>query len=415
MVVNPTINMRKLAQNHTYEYLKAAYFIRFLGDAFFYTFLYVFLKSLGFTNGQLGLISALTPFSALVGSIVFQRIAKNLDVNRILMVIFGFLELFVALLFAIFNKESFIFYAIIIGFVSLLNGPFYALLDGYSGTYISARNKQYSSMRMMGTISYVIGPLVGGLLVDFAGVDYQTLFFVSAFFLLISLVISFFFPKQNIAEVESSLPPEEKHRIKISKHPDLIAYLIFNFFVIALGMVSDNFFGVYITDIKGLTTGQYGYLISGAILVETIVFIFIIYRKNMFQNPTFSYIFMGILILIRPLVSALNLSLYLIIALSLLRGIGWGYFLVFNVKFLARVIPLKYLTQALFMVSIASTLGRIIASLLMGELLNTLSYEIVFAFVSILIVLGITLSVIVSEYSKRKEKRATDAALHLSE
>lgn len=407
--------MRKLAQNHTYEYLKVAYFIRFLGDAFFYTFLYVFLKSLGFSTGQLGLISALAPFSALIGSIVFQKIAKNLDVNRLLMVIFGFLELIVALLFSIFNNESFVFYAIIIGLVSLLNGPFYALLDGYSGTYISARNKQYSSMRMMGTISYVIGPLAGGLLVDFAGVGYSTLFFVAAIFLFLSFIITMFFPKQNIDEVESSLPPEEKDRIKLSKHPDLIAYLIFNFFVIALSIVSDNFFGVYITEVKGLTTAQYGYLISAAIFVETIAFIFIIFRKNMFQNSTFSYIFMGLLVLTRPLISALNPPLYVIIAFSLLRGIGWGYFLVFNVKFLARVIPLKYLTQALFMVSIASTVGRIIASLTIGELLNNLSYEIVFTIVSTLIVLGITLSVIVSEYSKKQEKRAAEAALNVSE
>ena len=208
--------MKKLALNHTYEYLKVSYFIRFLGDAFFYTFLYVFLSSLGFSTVELGLISAISPFAALIGNIVFQKIAKNLEVNRILMFIFGIFELIIAHLFAIFDNQPFLFYAIIIGFASLLNGPFYALLDGYSGTYISQRNKQYSSMRIMGTISYVIGPLVGGLLVDYGGVGYSTLFYTSAVFLFFSTILTFYFPKQKV-EVNDAIAPEEKHRIKINR------------------------------------------------------------------------------------------------------------------------------------------------------------------------------------------------------
>jgi len=34
--------MRRLAKERTYEYLRLTYFVRFLGDAFFYTFLYFF-------------------------------------------------------------------------------------------------------------------------------------------------------------------------------------------------------------------------------------------------------------------------------------------------------------------------------------------------------------------------------------
>ena len=40
-----------------------------------------FLTSLGFGTDKLGLIAALSPFAALLGNIIFQRIAKNLEVN----------------------------------------------------------------------------------------------------------------------------------------------------------------------------------------------------------------------------------------------------------------------------------------------------------------------------------------------
>jgi predicted MFS family arabinose efflux permease len=136
----------------------------------------IFLTSLGFGTDKLGLIAALSPFAALLGNIIFQRIAKNLEVNRILMFIFSIIETSIALIFFIFPKQPFIFYAIIITCVSTINGPFYSLLDGYSGTYILERNKQYSSMRVMGTLSYVIGPLIGGFLVDNMVLDFKHYF-----------------------------------------------------------------------------------------------------------------------------------------------------------------------------------------------------------------------------------------------
>lgn len=397
--------MKKLAKNHTYEFLKATYLIRFLGDAFFYTFLYVFLSSIGFSTGELGLVSALSPTAALIGSVIFQRVAKNLDINRVLMVIFGICEMIVALIFGIFTNQPHIFYIVIIAITSFLNGPYYSLLDGYSGTYISERKKQYSSMRIMGTISYVIGPLLGGLLVEHTTVGYPALFITSSFFFFLTVLLTYFLPKQSI-EVHTDVPPEEKTGIKLRLHPELMIYLVFGFIVMALSIVSDNFFGVYLTDVLGVPDAHYGYLIAAAITLETIVFIFIIFKKNMFQNPTFSYFFMGSMVLVRPLVVALNLPLGWTYALSLLRGVAWGYFIVFNVKFLARIIPLKHLTKALFTVSIAMTLGRIIASLTIGEVLQTASYQVVFAWITGLMAFGTVLSMILSEIQKGKEKRA---------
>ena len=402
--------MNKLANNHTYEYLKATYLVRFLGDAFFYTFLYVFLTNQGFSTSQSGLVSALSPLAALIGNIVFQKLAKNLDVNRTLMVVFGFIEMSAALLFGLITDQPFIYYAIVITIVSLFNGPYYSLLDGYSGTYISQRNKQYSSMRLMGTISYVIGPFVGGLIIGKTNIGYNALFITSGLFFFLATIMSFFLPKQNV-EINRDISPEEKTTIKLRKHPDLIIYLIFCFFVLSLSMVSDNFFSIYLTNERGLSTTDYGYLISATILLEALSFVFIIFRKNMFKNPTFAYLLMGILVVSRPLSVAFNLPLPFIYFLAIMRGIAWAYYLVFNVKFLARIIPLKHLTKALFIVSTSLTMGRIIASLSIGEFLKTTSYPVVFSVITGIMAMGTILSAGLAEGYKRKEKRADKATL----
>ena len=141
---------------------------------------------MNFTNSQIGLVSALTPLAGLLGSILFSRISKNINTNRTLMIIFNALETVVALLFAFLPGQHFLFYLIIITFTSLFNGPFYALLDGYSATYILEKGKQYSSMRIMGTLSYVIGSLVGAILMGNEHVEYTFLFYASALFFFIS-------------------------------------------------------------------------------------------------------------------------------------------------------------------------------------------------------------------------------------
>lgn len=176
-------------------------------------------------------------------------------------------------------------------------------------------------------------------------------------------------------------------------------------------MVSDNFFSIYLTNERGLSTADYGYLISATILLEALSFVFIIFRKNMFRNPTFAYLLMGILVMSRPIGVAFNLPLPFIYILAIMRGIAWAYYLVFNVKFLARIIPLKHLTKALFIVSISLTMGRIIASLSIGEFLKTTSYPVVFSVITGIMALGTILSAGLAEGYKRKEKRADKAAL----
>ncbi|OQC10514.1 MAG: putative 3-phenylpropionic acid transporter [Tenericutes bacterium ADurb.Bin087] len=397
--------MRRVAKQRTYEYLRLTYFVRFLGDAFFYTFLYVFLASLGFGTDKLGLVAALSPFAALLGNIVFQRLAKNLEVNRILMFIFSLVEMSIAFIFFIFPKQPFIFYAIIITCVSTINEPFYSLLDGYSGTYISERNKQYSSMRVMGTLSYVIGPLVGGFLVDNTGAGFQTLFLMSSVFYIITSFLIYYLPKQKI-ELHIIVPPEEKKKLKIIGKLDLIAYLIFNFFVIGVTVVTDNFFGIYLKTELGITTTQFGYIVAAAIAIEAgVMFLLAVRKNNSFRMPAFSFFFIGTFLLIRPLIIVLNLSPTLTLILSVFRGLAWGYYIVFNVRFLARVVPLKHLTKALLTGLIATTSSRIITSLIIGRTLKYYSYQQIFLCSIFVVIFGMILSMSLAEVDRRKQKK----------
>lgn len=378
-----------------------------MGDAFFYVFLYVFLGSMNFTNSQIGLVSALTPLAGLLGSILFSRISKNINTNRTLMIIFNALETVVALLFAFLPGQHFLFYLIIITFTSLFNGPFYALLDGYSATYILEKGKQYSSMRIMGTLSYVIGSLVGAILMGNEHVEYTFLFYASALFFFISYLLTLALPKRSDLKIEEKVV-EKSEKVDLKKFPELLVYALFSFFMVSLAMVSDNFFGIYLTGERGLSESIFGYMTSITLFFELIVFVFIIKRKNMFKNQTFSLLLIGLLMIIRPLSIALNLPTVVIIILGFFRGIAWGYYVVYNVLFIGRNTPVKYLTPLLFLMQIAVTSGRIIASLVIGEALQHFPYQNVFIALSVIMLLALISLSIGAESIKRKKTKLID-------
>lgn len=398
--------MHKVADKHTYEYLKITYFVRFIADAFFYTFLFVFLSYIGSTSAELGLLSAVMPLAAFFGNLLFSRIAKNLEINRRLMVLLTVAELLVAIIFTVFNRESFLFYLVIVTFVSFFNGPFYALLDGYSGTYILERNKQYSSMRIMGTLGYVFAPFFGGILVDQTNIGYPIIFGLSSFFFVLTLILLANLPRPvTIKSDDTEVNANE--RINIFANPPLFTHLLFSLLIIPLSIVSDNFYGVYLTDILKMSTTNYGYLFSAAIIVEILMFIFIIFKKNMFNNPAFSYFLIGLAILLRPLSVALNFGELGVFMLGIFRGVAWGYYLVFHVRYLSKILPLRLLTSALFLTSLATTLGRFIFSLSIGAALDNFSYSEVFSVISGVVIastiLLMGLSLIYQQKNNKKE------------
>lgn len=394
--------MRNLAKNKTYEYLKATYFIRFFGDAFFHVQIYVYLSYRGLSDSQIGVIAGFAPLFALLGSIVFAKLAKNVNVNRKLLIIIGVIESIISLVFMFFVNSNFVFYFIFISISAFFNGNYYALLDGYSGTYITRKQKQYSSMRMMGSIAYIFAPIISGLIIQTPSLNYPVSFFISFVFLLVTSLMTFFLPKEPIAEEIKEKKGEEKFHIKT--YPKLLTYAIFNFFVIATATTSDNFFSVYFRNRLELSSSLFGYFVAGTVAVETIIFVFIIYRKNMFNDPTFSYIFMGVFALMRPLTVALNIPPFLLVPLGLLRGIAWGYYLVYNVKYLSKIIPIHHLTTGLFFVAFFNTSGRMLTSLIVGPLLNSYSYSTVFIFITLFMILGIVISTILAQVDKRRDQ-----------
>lgn len=181
--------MPKILRFKTYHHLKILYFIRYLGDAFFYAFFVYYLGTISLTKSNIAFITALMPLLAFFGSLIFQQVAKNININRIMMFVFAIIEGLALALFVIFQLHEFVPILVFVFFTGVLNNPYYSILDGFSGTYIAKENKSYSSMRVMGTLAYLFATLIGGFIISDS--SYFVLFSMSAFLILFSSIHGF--------------------------------------------------------------------------------------------------------------------------------------------------------------------------------------------------------------------------------
>ena len=135
--------------------LKVLFFIRYFGDSFFFSFLQLFLAYKGLSESNIGFINSLRPMLVLFMNPFFSFLSKDVNQNRKIMRIITIIE---GILIAFITKfDSFVILTIFVSLISMLDSPFYSLLDGFSVSFTHENNKKYSSFRVLGSLAYVFG------------------------------------------------------------------------------------------------------------------------------------------------------------------------------------------------------------------------------------------------------------------
>ena len=130
--------------NKTYIYIILMTFIRYLGDCFFYAYLVLFLRNRGLLETQIGIITAISPLVAIIASIIWNHFAKNVNINRIMMIIITIVE--GILIFTYTKATLFESFIIITVLIALVGSPFYTLHDGFCEAF-AVYKMDYQLMR----------------------------------------------------------------------------------------------------------------------------------------------------------------------------------------------------------------------------------------------------------------------------
>lgn len=377
--------------------IRVMYFIRYFGDALFYSFLQLFLAYKGLKEGDIGFINSLRPFVVIICNPIWSLISGNVNTNRKIMRIITIIE---GLLIAFISQSTgMIILSVFIVLLSLFDSPFYSFLDGYTCAYALENQEKYSDIRVFGSLAYVFGNIFGGYFIEYLGFDIT--FIISGSFLILTSFIFMLIKPLKINKNEEK--EEEKGSIKeVVLNKKFCLYVLFYLGVVTLSSFGDEFLSLYLTN-KGITSKEYG-LIASVIIVAEVISMFVYSKIGKKIKDKYAYLLIAVVYLLRSLVIALDLPLFIVIPFTCLRGIAWGLVLSVHVNYLRKIVGINNLTKSIFVLALAVSLFQIIGLNISGNIIENFGYNTLYMIISIFILFVIIVTIIYAVITKHKLK-----------
>ena len=377
---------------------KLFYFVRYFGDALFYPFMSLYFISKGVTESELGLILAITPIATILVNPFWNFLAKDLRVIRLILKIMTLIE--GALIITLTQVSGFELYALIICLIALLCSPFISIQDGFTATFANQNNIEYTAIRIHASIAYVIASAIAGMVVVYLG--YGVLFSISgALFILTTLIAFWIKPFKN--ELQRQNAPQRDIKALL-KNKDFYKYLVFYTLMIGAVRVGDSFFGVYMTNVKGLDTTQYGFLYAAFVLVEVIV-IRILINKGQLISEHKLMIVTAILFILRFVAYSLIDDPIALSVITMLRGVAWGIFLFANIRYVLKIVKVENVTSAIMILTLLFSVFTAVGNFLFGRLVKALDYSWLYLILAAIIGLGFLVMVVFSPKTTRIQEQ----------
>ena len=368
-------------------------FIRYLGDSFYYPFVALYLNSRHLTESKIGLIIGISPLVGIILNPFFTYLCKNFKKTKTLL---SFISIFEALaIVAIAFSSSFPLIVISSIMIAIFGACHYGLMDSVLTIYAENAKISYSTIRVMGSIAYIIGTLVGGILIK--QTNYQLTFIIaSALFIASGL---FYYLLTPIEDVKSS---EKVRFFAVFKNRQYLPYLLVFVLFMAICFSSDHFFSLFLKA-KGLDESAYGFVYSYYVLIETITLLVLARFKGKL-NGDWMILIAIVAMLIRHLVNFFDLNVYVIIVASGLRGLSVGIFFYAAYTYFLKLLGANLTTKGIMIANFGQLLGIFLMDDLNGLIIEKWGFQIFYLLVIILTFMLLSLQ-LVRMIVRRKENK----------
>jgi len=364
------------------------YFFIYFSNALFIAFFQIFLEFKGFSESKVGILSSITPLLCIIANPLYSIIGKNNKKVRYLLLVLCILEAIVILL--VYHVNEFSLLVVVMCLVAMIDPPLFIILDSYTSSFVKEHNKNYSYIRMIGTLSYAIGSLIAGFIIEISG--YATIFYSASFLMLISLVLVLLLKTNNKSEERN------KGDFKLLlKNKSFLIFAIYFMFILSFQLLGDTYISIYLTKEKELNESLFGIINFSWVIVE-LIFI-IILNEFKIKNEKSLLIIMGMCYLLRFVALGFDASLPLVIFSALIRGISMAIYVCLYIPILNKIIKPSNMPIALLIIGMFKSLLSTIMISTTGFFVENIGYEMIFIFWSVLLFL-----VIIGYYFFSKEK-----------
>ncbi|MDY6048402.1 MAG: MFS transporter, partial [Bacilli bacterium] len=354
-----------------FYYVVIIYLVRYFGDSLFYNFLNRYYYHLGFSSFELSVLLALLPLMAVISNLVLSKVANSNRRNFILLLIWSLLEGLGICGF--FFAKSFVFVLLLDIVCFFCTTSYYNLLDTFGVKICEVNSKSFSSIRVFGTIGYILGTFLGGIFIK--NLSYEVTFLIGGSLYLLTCVLLLGFKFIDFKESEEKEVVKIEYK-KIFSNKCFIYYFIFGVILISINNSSDSLYGLFTASI-GVNDDIFGYFSSATVAIEAIL----LFLTSFFKRKRFFLLLsIGLIAEIVKLVffSIPNMNEYYYLSAQLLRGITFGSYLASNVALLMDVLNEKYFSSGLFILTSMQQLVLALINNVSPHLVNSIGYNLTF-------------------------------------
>lgn len=308
---------------------------------------------------------------AVISNLVLSKVANSNRRNFILLLIWSLLEGLGICGF--FFAKSFVFVLLLDIVCFFCTTSYYNLLDTFGVKICEANSKSFSSIRVFGTIGYILGTFLGGIFIK--NLSYEVTFLIGGSLYLLTCVLLLGFKFIDFKESEEKEVVKIEYK-KIFSNKCFIYYFIFGVILISINNSSDSLYGLFTASI-GVNDDIFGYFSSATVAIEAILLFLTSFAK---KKRFFLLLTIGLIAEIVKLIffSVPDMNEYFYLFSQLLRGITFGSYLASNVALLMDVLNEKYFSSGLFILTSMQQLVLALINNVSPHLVNSIGYNLTF-------------------------------------
>lgn len=373
-------------------------FIRYLGDGFFYPFFALYLKSTGLLESKIGFILSIAPLVGILMNPIYSYFCKDINRTKKCLRTISFIEGIIIAIIPFTNNFHLLSSLALL--MAIFGSCHYGLMDSVYAVYCTKKSINYSSIRVFGSCAYIIATAIGGYICEY--ISYKSSFIIACVLFILSAVLYEILAPIDV-EKESENKSEKANYKTMFANKKFVFFLVYYCLVMGTTTSSDSFFSVYLES-RNVTKEMYGLVYSYIVFFEVVVLLFLNKYGRKFSHNNLLLV-SSISLFLRMFVNYLYLPVPVVLALSGLRGIGYGIILHISFHYVVNLVGEKSATFGIMLCTLAQQIYIVIFNNINGNLIELYSYKAFYLVSSFIALITIIISIIrIVIYKEVKEE-----------
>lgn len=240
------------------------FFMTFFMTDSVYDYFSIYLNTIGLTKTAIGAITGTASLMALLMSPVFGALAdRTKSKNRLLQITILLSAILYPLILA---NKSVLFIMVVYTAYSVVRNPQHHIATSMALEYTEQSAKSFGSIRMMGSIGYMLMMLVVGWVAGEPNGRVENTFWLFAAVALANVPLVFMLPR--IQGHNRKDEGEKVSLVALVKNKPVMLLILFHVLLNVSSDLCRNYFSIYFTDDMGGSNQQYAMMLAFSALVE---------------------------------------------------------------------------------------------------------------------------------------------------